>query len=177
MNRILGGQFSSRINMNLREKRGYTYGARSGFMFLKQAGPFMASGGFTTAKTDSAVEQLLYEIDRMHLEGITAEELEYSKKGLTGAFALTFETNAQIAGALQNIVLYGLPDSYYESYLKNIERVSLDDVRRVAGKTLGSSTMAVLVVGDLKTVRSGVEKLHLGPPELLDTEGKPMQEK
>lgn len=177
MNRILGGQFSSRINMNLREKRGYTYGARSAFMFLKQAGPFMASGGFMSAKTDSAVEQLVYEIDRMHRDGITAEELEFSKKGLTGSFALSFETSAQIAGALQNIVLYGLPENYYENYLKNIEQVSLADVRRVAGKTLDPALMAVLLVGDLRTVRAGVEKLNLGPAVLLDTEGKKVQAK
>jgi zinc protease len=177
MNRILGGQFSSRINMNLREKRGYTYGARSAFMFLKQAGPFMASGGFTTAKTDSAVEQFLYELDRMHREGITAEELEFSKKGLTGGFALTFETNAQIAGALQNLVVYGLPDNYYENYLKSIASVSLEDVRRAAAKTLDPATMAVLIVGDLKTIRAGVEKLNLGPLVQMDTEGKPVPAK
>ncbi len=70
--------------------------------------------------------------DRMHAEGMTPEELAFSKKGLTGGFALNFETAGQIARALQNIVLYGLPEDYYQNYLQNIDKVSLDDVKRVA---------------------------------------------
>ena len=172
MNRILGGQFSSRINLNLREKRGYTYGARSAFIFLKHPGPFMASGGFVSAKTDSSVEQLVAEIKRMHAEGITAEELAFAKKGMTGAFALNFETQAQVANTLQNLVLYGLPDDYYATYLQNIDGVTLEDVRRVAAAYLNPDAMAILVVGDAKLVKPGLEKLNLGPVVMLDTEGQ-----
>jgi len=171
MNRVLGGQFSSRVNMNLREKRGYTYGARTSFMFLRQPGPFMASGGFVSARTDSAVEQFIEELDRMNREGITQGELDFSKKGLTGGFALGFETPSQIAGALQSIVVYSLPDDYYESYLQKIDGVSLADVRRVAKDYLDPSRMAVLVVGDVKTVKDGLVKLGLGETVMLDTEG------
>jgi len=172
MNRILGGQFSSRINLNLREKRGYTYGARSAFIFLKHPGPFMASGGFVSAKTDSSVEQLVAEIKRMHAEGITAEELAFAKKGMTGAFALNFETQAQVANTLQNLVLYGLPDDYYATYLQNIDGVTLEDVRRVAAAYLNPDAMAILVVGDAKLVKPGLEKRNLGPVVMLDTEGQ-----
>ncbi len=145
MNRVLGGQFASRLNMNLREKHGFTYGARSGFTFNKQAGPFVASAAVTTAKTDSSIREFLYEIDRTFADGITAEELEFVKKGLTGNFALTFETPAQIAGAMQNLVLYNLPDNYYETYLQNVNKVTLDDVKEVAKKYLNSSKMALVI--------------------------------
>lgn len=174
MNRVLGGQFSSRLNMNLREKHGYTYGARSGFSFNKQPGPFTASAGVTASKTDSSLIQFFYEIDRTFAEGITAEELQFVKKGLTGNFALNFETPAQIAGALQNIVLYNLPENYFETYLQNINAVTLDDVRRVSKKYLDTSKMAVVVVGDLKLVKAGIENLKLGHIVVCDADGKPL---
>jgi zinc protease len=172
VNRALGGQFTSRLNLNLREKHGFTYGARSGFSFNKQPGPFTASAGVTTAKTDSSVREFMYEIDKMHKEGITPDELAFVKKGLTGSFALAFETPAQIAGALQNVILYNLLENYYETYLQNIDKVSLDDVRQASKKYLDSSKMAVVVVGDLKIVREGVEKLGVGETVLCDFDGK-----
>lgn len=171
LNRALGGQFASRLNLNLREKKGYTYGARSNFSYNKYPGPFTASAGVTATKTDSSLIEFFYEIDRTHADGITPEELEFVKKGLTGNFALTFETPAQIAGALQNIVLYNLPDNYYDTYLQNIDRVTLDDVKKAAGKYLDSKKMAVVVVGDLKLVQEGVERLKLGEVILCDVEG------
>lgn len=171
-NRVLGGQFTSRLNLNLREKHGYTYGARSGIQFSKQPGPFVASAGVFTAKTDSSLIEFIYEIDKLHAEGATAEELEFIKKGLTGSFALSFETAAQIAGALQNIVLYGLPERYYETYLQKINDVSLDEVKRACAKYFDSSHMAVVVVGDMKTTKAGIENLKLGETVISDTEGK-----
>jgi zinc protease len=171
MNRVLGGQFSSRINMNLREKRGYTYGARSSFIFLKQPGPFMVSGAFTGARTADAVEQLLSEISLMRREGVSEEELEFSRKGLIGSFALSFETPFQIAGALQSIALYGLPDDYYEHYRDNLASVSLDAVRRVAGTTLEAAAMAVVIVADAGQTRGSLETLGRGPVVMLDSGG------
>ena len=170
-NRILGGEFSSRINLNLRERRGYTYGARSAFSFMRQKGPFVASGGFFAAKTDSAIHELLGEIDAMHRSGLTAVELEFAKKGFAGSFTQTFETPGQIAGALQNLVLYGLPDDYYRNFLKNIDAVTLDDAQRAASAYLDPSVMAVVVVGDVTVIRPGIEKLGLGQIVLCDTEG------
>lgn len=175
MNRALGGQFASRLNMNLREKHGYTYGARSGFSFNKQPGPFTASAAVTATKTDSSVREFFYEIDRTFADGVTPEELDFVKKGLTGNFALTFETPGQIAGALQNIVLYNLPENYYENYLTNINKVSLDDVKRVSKKYLDTSKMAVVIVGDLKTIRSGLENMKFAETVLLDVNGNKLQ--
>lgn len=176
MNRILGGQFSSRINLNLRERRGLTYGARSEFQFGKQKGPFVASGGFISAKTDTAIEQFLSEIDAMHRDGMTADELAFAKKGMTGGFALTFETPIQVGRALQSIVVYGLPEDYYQNYLKNINQVTLDDVKRVAAKYLDSRSMAIVVVGDVKTIRPSIEKLNVGEIVLCDTQGNPLHQ-
>ena len=175
MNRLLGGQFTSRINLNLRERHGYTYGARSAFSFQKGVGPFTASAGVVTEKTDSSVHEFLVEINRMHDKGMNTEELAYVKKGLIGSFALTFETSAQIAGALQNIVLYGLPENYYRNYLQNIEAVTLDDVNRVALKYLDASTMAIVVVGDLAKVKEGVAALKLGDVVICDVDGNPVK--
>ncbi|HEX7572850.1 MAG TPA: pitrilysin family protein [Bacteroidota bacterium] len=174
MNRVLGGQFSSRINMNLREKRGLTYGARSSFIFLKQPGPFMVGGGFTGSKTGEAAEQLLLEIGAMHREGVTDEELEFSRMGLGGGFALSFETPFQVAGALQSIVLYSLPDDYYERYLQNLASVTSADVMRVARATLEPLAMAILVVADADGTKEGLQSLGRGEVVMLDTEGAPI---
>ena len=168
-------QFTSRINLNLREKHGYTYGARSAFNFQKGAGPFTASGGIVTEKTDSSLIEFLHEINLMKEKGMSASELDFVKKGLVGSFALAFETPAQIAGSLQSIVLYGLPEDYFNNYLQSIDGVTLDEVRRVASKYLDASKMAVVVIGDLSKIKDGVTKLNLGKVVLADLDGKPMQ--
>lgn len=174
MNRMLGGQFTSRINMNLREKHGYTYGARSSFNFNKGVGPFVAAAGIVSEKTDSALVQFLLEIDLMREKGMTAEELAFVKKGLIGNFALNFETPSQLAGMMQNIVLYGLPDDYYSTYLQNIEAVSPVEVLRVAKRYLDTSRMAMVVVGDLATIRDGIEAARFGETVLCNVDGEPL---
>jgi zinc protease len=174
MNRMLGGQFTSRINLNLREKHGFTYGARSAFSFQKAAGPFTASAGVVTDKSDSSVAEFLNELHAMHDKGMTEEELAYVKKGLIGGFALSFETPAQIAAGLQNLVLYDLPDNYFENFLKNIDGVSLDQVREVAKRYLDTSRMAILVVGDLAKIRGNITAMNFGTIVLCDVDGKPL---
>ncbi len=174
MNRILGGQFSSRINLNLRERNGYTYGAGSYFRFARKEGPFVVSGGFISAKTDRAIAELITEISQVHAEGLTVEEIEFSKKGISGSFALTFETPMQIATALQSIALYGLPDNYYNEYVKNVGQVTREDVKRVARLYLDVSAMAVVVVGDVKEIRPGIEQLNLGEIVLCNSTGTPL---
>lgn len=175
MNRMLGGQFSSRINMNLREKRGFTYGARSGFSFYKNVGPFVANAPVVTEKTDSSLSELLYEINLMREKGMSDEELKFVKNGLIGGFALTFETPAQIAGGLQNIALYGLPDNYFATYLQNIEKVSLDDVQRVSKKYLETSKMVALIVGDLAKIKDGIKAMNVAEIQECELDGKPKQ--
>ena len=95
-------------------------------------------------------------------------------KGLTRNFALNFETPAQVAGALVNLVLYGLPDDYYSTYLSNINSVTLDDVRKAAAKYLDSSKMAIVIVGDVKVMKEGVERLKVGQTVMCNVEGNPL---
>jgi zinc protease len=172
---MLGGQFTSRINLNLREKHGYTYGARSGFQMQKGPGPFTASSGVIAEKTDSSVIEFLKELKLMQESGLSDEELTYAKKGLTGNFALGFETPAQIAGSLANIVIYNLPEDYYQTYLQNIEGVTVKDVQSVSGKYLDTSKMVVVIVGDLAKIRDGILKLNLGEVIDCDLNGKPLK--
>ncbi len=175
MNRILGGQFTSRINLNLRERHGYTYGANSTFRFLKNAGPFVAGSAVTTDKTDSSLIELLHEISLMKEKGMSADELAFSKKGAIGGFALAFETPAQIAASLQSIILYGLPEDYFNNYLKNIDAVTLDDVQRVSATYLDASKMSVVVVGDTARIKAGIAAAGIGTIVPCDTDGKPLE--
>jgi len=174
LNRVLGGQFSSRINMNLRERRGYTYGAHSSFVFLKQPGPFLVSGAFAAATTREAVGEIIAEVDAVHRGGITPEELAFSRRGLVGAFALSFETPFQVAGALQALPLYGLPDDYYDGFLEALDRVSLDDVAAVAARVLDPSSMSVVVAGDASLVRGGLSAMGRGDVIQVDAAGEPL---
>ena len=174
MNRILGGQFSSRLNANLREKRGLTYGVHTAFFLNKGNGPFVASTGVVQARTDEAVREMVFEIERMHTEGLSEEELRFSQTGQIGSFALSLETPAQIAGAMHLIALYGLPDDYLEHYTRRLEEITPDDIRRVSLRYLNTGEMAVLVVGDLTEIRKGVEELRLGEIVVCDPQGNPL---
>jgi zinc protease len=175
MNLVLGGQFSSRLNSNIRERRGFSYGVRSAFQFTRLPGPFVASGGVQSAKTDSALGEFIREIDLMHDKGLTMEELVFAKHRTDGTFATSFETPAQIASALINNVAYHLPDDYIATYLQNVDAVSLEDVQRVAKKYLDSSKMSIVIVGDVATIREGIERMHLGPISLADANGNAAQ--
>jgi len=174
MNTILGGQFTSRLNSNIRERRGFSYGVRSMFQFNRLPGPFVASGAVQTAKTDSALQEFLREIDLMREKGLTAEELEYAKNRTKGVFVAGFETPAQIAGGLVNLVVYKLPDDYFVNYLKNFDAVTLADVQRVAKQYLDSSKMVIVVVGDVKTIRPGIEHMKFAPVVVTDVAGNPV---
>lgn len=172
MNRILGGQFASRLNLNIREEKGYSYGVRSGFTMMRGGGPFTASGSVVTAKTDSALKEFFYEMDRMHAEGITPAELDFALKGISGSFALGFETPSQVATSLRTVYLYGLPEEYYRTYLANFTRVTLDDVKAMAKKYLDTASMVAVVVGDVKTIRPGIEAMKFAEVVVVDAEGK-----
>jgi predicted Zn-dependent peptidase len=148
LNRVLGGQFSSRLNANLRERRGFTYGAWSSFGLGKLGGPFLAGTAVNTADTGAALVEMLREIGGMSKGDLTAEELSFATEGIAGNFALMFETPGQVAGVLQNIVFYGLGDDYYENYLDTLRGVMLDQVNTAATKYLSTEQMTLVVVGD-----------------------------
>jgi zinc protease len=171
MNTILGGMFTSRLNSNIRERRGFSYGVRSAFQYSRLPGPFVASGGVHTAKTDSSLVEFIKEIDLMREKGLTAAELEAAKNRAKGVFATSFEMPQQIAASLVNLVVYTLPDDYFQNYLKSVDAVTLDDVQRIARQYLDTSKMALVVVGDAKVIRPGIEGLNLAPIVTADVNG------
>lgn len=178
MNSILGGQFSARLNMNLREDKGYTYGARSGYSFRRGAGPFDASAQVQTAVTKESVMEFMKELNG--IRGgipITAQELDYNKQSLIRRYPAGFETVGQISNQLANLVIYGLPDSYFNDYIRNIQAVTGDDVSRVANKYLTPDKMAILIVGDKSAIESGLKDIEGWGSSIryLDAEGNPIE--
>lgn len=172
MNTILGGQFTSRINLNLREDKGYTYGARSDFDFRKTAGPFVARGGFRTDVTDSSVAELMKELRRVGSGDVTDEELEFAKNSLIQRLPRRFETPGAIASRLGQIALYDLPDDYYNNYVQNIQNVTLEDVNRVGEHYINPNSSIIVVVGDVAKVKEALEALGYGPVKICDDKGK-----
>jgi zinc protease len=180
MNSLLGGAFTSRINMNLREDKGYTYGARSGFSYRRGAGPFTASAGVQTAFTKESIIEFLKEIRGVRGEiPVTQAELEYNKQSLIRSYPRNFETVEQIAGQLANVVTYNLPDTYFNDYVSRVNAVTLEDVNRVANKYLTPDKLAIVVVGDRKTIEPGLKQIKgLGDSIIyLDAEGNPISNK
>jgi zinc protease len=175
MNAILGGQFTSRINLNLREAKGYTYGARSGFAFRKEPGPFTAQAGVRSAVTDSSVIEFMKELRGICAADVSQKELELAKNSLVRGMPQGFETPAQIASQMVNVVLYKLPDDYFNTVVQNLEKVSVADVRRVAQQYLHPDAMDIVVVGDVALTRPGLDNLGYGKSVLLDSDGKKME--
>jgi zinc protease len=176
MNTMLGGQFTSRVNMNLREEKGYTYGARTAFDYRRSAGPFMATAGVQTAVTKESVFEFMKELRGIRGERpVTAAELEFSKQAIIRGFPRTFETPEQMANRLTDIVLYNLPDDYFNNYITRVRAVSVADVNRVANRYLDPSKMAILVVGDRKVIEPGLRSLtDVGQTiTFVDPEGRP----
>ena len=176
MNSILGGGFTSRINMNLREDKGYTYGARSGFTFRRGAGPFAAGGDIQTAVTKEAIVEFMKELNDIRGgRPVTQKELDYNKQSLIRRYPAGFETVGQISNQLSNLVVYGLSDTYFNDYIAKVNSVTIGDVDRVAKKYLDPSRMAIVVVGDRKAIEPGLKELGYSIT-ILDTEGKPISE-
>ena len=176
MNSILGGAITSRISMNLREDKGYTYGANSGLQYRRGAGPFRAGGDIQTAVTKEAIIEFMKELNGIRGEiPITAKELDYNKQSLIRRFPSAFETVGGISGQLSNIVVYGLPDSYFNDYISKVNAVTLDDVNRVAKQYLDPSKMAIVIVGDRKVIEPGLKELGFGIT-ILDADGNPVSE-
>jgi predicted Zn-dependent peptidase len=178
MNTMLGGQFTSRINLNLREDKGYTYGARSSFEFRRGAGPFVANAPVFTDVTKQSVYELMKELRGIRGEiPVTPAELEYAKQALIRGFPRTFETPAQIADRLETLVTYDLPDTYFNSYIERVKAVTVDDVNRVARQYLNPDRMAIVIVGDRQRIEPGLRSLEDlgGHISYVDTEGKPAE--
>jgi zinc protease len=163
MNAVLGGLFSSRINLNLREQHGYTYGASSFYDWRRQAGPLVISTAVQSEVTGEAIAETLREIDRMRNEEISADELTLATSYLEGVFPIRYETTASIASALVNLVTYRLPENYYDTYRAGISGVTTADVLSAARGFVRAGELQVLVVGNPETVRAPIEALGIGP--------------
>jgi predicted Zn-dependent peptidase len=153
MNAVVGGQFVSRINLKLREEKGYTYGARTGFDWRKGLAPFVLHASVHTATTAEAVSDALREFDVLRGDRpVTPDELELAKASLTRGYPQSFQTVPQVARAIGQLALYGLPDDYFSNFGPRIHAVTTEDVTRAARAHLDPAALTMLIVGDQQAV-------------------------
>jgi len=169
LNTLLGGSFTSRLNQNLREEHGYTYGARSAFDMRLAAGPFLARAGVQTEVTAEALTEFFKELNGV-LEPIPPDELSRAKNYVALGFPSEFETTGDIAARLEELIVYELPKEYYSSYVERIQAVTAQDVRRVAQRYITPDRFTVVVVGDRKAIEAPVRGLKLGPVTVMSAD-------
>ena len=163
LNMVLGGQFVSRINMNLREDKGYTYGVRTSFDFRKGPGPFVLHASVQSEATVDAVLESLSELRAIRGDRpVTRPELETGRAALTRGYPRNFETAEQISRAAAQLALYGLPDDYFSTFVAKVLAVTETDVTRVAEKHIDPSRLVVVIVGDRGKVLPTLPRLNLG---------------
>ena len=173
MNIALGGLFSSRINMNLREKNGYTYGASSQFTFRRAAGPFQVGSGVRTDVTAPSVSEIFKEIRGMVDNPMDQAELQRAKDSLANSLAGAFETSADAVANFSNVFIYDLGLDYYTKYAQDVNRVTTDQTLAVSKQYLVPANMVVIAVGDRKVIEPELAKLNVGKIEIRDSEGRP----
>jgi len=161
MNTILGGSFASRLNQNLRERIGYTYGAGSRFQYRLSAGPFLASSAVQTDVTDKALTEFFAELNAIN-EPVTDEELTRARNYVALDYPSRFETISSIAGQLAALITYGLPDDYFNTYVSNVLAVTGAEVQSVSKKYIDPARVVVIVVGDRSKIEAGIRALGLG---------------
>ncbi|HEX7048758.1 MAG TPA: pitrilysin family protein [Longimicrobiales bacterium] len=167
MNTILGGSFTSRLNQNLREDKGYTYGAGSNFDFRPAAGPFIAAAAVQTNATGASLREFMNELQGI-LEPIPEEEVERARSFLAMRYPAAFQSVAGIARRLADIVRYGIPDDEYNRYTERILAVTKADVERVAHEYIDPENLAIIVVGDREAIEAQVREQALGDIRFLD---------
>ncbi|MCC6242789.1 MAG: insulinase family protein [Gemmatimonadaceae bacterium] len=168
MNAILGGLFSSRMNLNLREEHAYTYGAHSAFDWRRAASPFEVSTAVETAVTAAALQEILKEFERIREGPVTEAELSLATSYLIGVFPIRFETTAEVAGGLANVEIFRLPTNYFDTYRDRVRAVTADDVLRVARTHLDPSRLQMVVVGDASAIREPLAALGVGAVTVYD---------
>ena len=171
LNTTLGGLFSSRINMNLREKNGYTYGAFSRFLARRGQGPFFVGTGVRTDVTAPAVKEIFAELNRMVNTDVTADELATAKDSIARSLPGNFETTPSATGTISELFVFSLPLDYYRALPAKIQAVTVADVKNAAAKYLKPGSMVVVAVGDKAKIEPELKKLDLGPVEERDFEG------
>jgi zinc protease len=166
MNAVLGGLFGSRINMNLREEHGYTYGASSYYDWRRGPGPFVVSTAVQSEVTAPALKEIFFEIDRIRVDKISDEELSLARDYLDGVFPIRYETTTAIASALANLIIYGLSGDYYDTYRKRVREVTTNDVLQAARAHLHPEQLQTVIVGDAAAIKDSVAAAQFGELQL-----------
>jgi zinc protease len=174
MNMTLGGLFSSRINMNLREAHGYTYGASSQFTFRRSAGPFQVASAVRIDATAPAVNEIFKEIRGMTEKPMTEDELRSAKTSMVNSLPGAFETTSDAVANFSNVYVYDLGLDYYTKYADQVNAVTAEQALGMAKKYLGTDRLIVIAVGDRAKIEPSLRKLNLGALEVRDAEGKPL---
>jgi len=159
LNTILGGQFTSRINLNLRERNGYTYGATSRFQYFKDTAFFEVSTSVGIENTTNALKEILSEIDNIH-NGVSDKELEFAKSSITKKFPLNFETYRQITSGVAGKILYNLPDNYFDTYIQNVNAVTKSEVDQATKEFILNDKLTIVLVGDKNILLQKLSELQ-----------------
>lgn len=176
MDYVLGGAFNSRLNLNLREEKGWTYGARSGFDGDKYSGEFEFSSGIKAAATDSALLEVMKELNKYETDGITDDELSFTKNAIGQRDALRYETGMQKAGFISRILEYNLPADYVDQQNKILANITKTEIDGLAKKWINPQKINILLVGDKAKILPGLQKMGYEIIE-LDTDGRSMEKK
>jgi predicted Zn-dependent peptidase len=175
MNRVLGGGSAARLFSNLREDKGYTYGAYSRVTSDVYPGTIVANTEVRNAATDGSLHELMYELKRLRDEKVPAAELEECKRSIVSRLALSLQNPVEIINSWLTVKYYGLPADYWDHYSDQVAKVDVDTVQRMARKYIDLDHLQIVVVGDAKEVRSAVTKY--GTVLVFDTDGKPVEAK
>lgn len=167
MNSILGGAFSSRLNLNLRERHGFTYGVSSSFVMRRLPGPFVVSTAVQTEVTAAALTEILREIRQVREEPVSESELNDARNLLAGIFPLRLQTTEGVAARLAELAVYALPLDYFDSYRERILAVTREEVLRAAQLHLRPDELTIVVVGDAARVRESLEEVGTAPVRVV----------
>ncbi len=173
MNQVVGGGASARLFLNLREDKGYTYGAYSGLSANNYRGTFRANTEVRTEVTKGSMDELMYELKRIRDEKVAQDEFDRAKRTIVGSFALQLENPQTLLGNIITQKLYGLPSDYWDTFPQRIAAITQDDVQRVARKYLDLGHLQVVAVGDASKITDVLKQF--GTVEIYDTEGKPVK--
>ena len=175
MNTLLGGSFTSRLNQNLRETHGYTYGASSSYDMYRMAGPFRARASVQTAKTDSALIEFFKELRRIRERPVPVDELGKARAYISLGLPAEFETTQGAAGMFLDLLGNDLPLDSYDGFIPKVNAVTAADVQRMAQRHIRPDEFVVVVVGDRSQIEAGIRALNEGPIELRDLWGQPVK--
>jgi zinc protease len=173
LNTLLGGYFNSRINMNLRETHGYTYGASSFFDARIYPGPFIVSADVRNEVTDSSIAEVIKELKRIIDEPVPEDELKMAKDYIVGSFPLQIETPAQVASRVMTIEIYGLPKDFYDRFREEVKKITAKDIQETARKYLHLDKLLIVVSGNSKQIKPVLEKF--GPVVVYDADGNKIE--